>query len=233
MFLVSAFLIGILGSMHCVGMCGPIAAVLPYRDSNNVRTAVNMLLYHAGRIFMYALLGGLIGLLGKGVFLAGWQRGFSIGAGIALLLIAIFSLRAESWFTSLPVMRNVFGFVKNRMITLLRKGERKSIAAIGMLNGLLPCGLVYLAITGAVATGDVWKGMAYMTLFGAGTIPLLMTASFAGALFPLKIRRTFRRAVPLLLVAFAILLISRAVQFDIPPGFSFWEATENQPMCHD
>lgn len=232
MFLWTALIVGIVGSMHCIGMCGPIAAVLPYQSESRWRTALNVLKYHAGRTLTYALLGGIIGLLGRGVFIAGWQRGFSIAAGVFLLLLAVFSIRIESRIVSLPGIRNLFTYVKTRMTLLLKKGSSQSMLTIGMLNGLLPCGLVYLAITGAVSTGSIWKSMAYMALFGTGTIPLLLTTSLAGALFSARIRNTLRRAVPVLLVAFAILLIFRGVNFHIPAGFSFWEALENQPMCH-
>jgi len=232
MFLWTAFVIGIVGSMHCIGMCGPIAAVLPYQAETRWQTALNMLKYHMGRIVTYAIVGGFIGILGRGVFIAGWQRGFSVATGIVLLLFAVFSIRVESRIVSLPFLNKWFALVRNRLGLLLGQAQHRSLILIGILNGLLPCGLVYLAITGAVSTGSIGKAMAYMVLFGAGTIPLLMVTSILGTLAGMKIRHVLRRVVPVFLVLFAILLIFRGVNFNLPPSFNFWEAMENQPMCH-
>ncbi len=188
--------------------------------------------YHLGRVITYAILGGLIGLLGRGLFLAGLQRSFSIGAGILLLIMAVFSLKASSSLVSIPVVNRAFFWVKSMMGRLLKNKSPSSILYIGMLNGLLPCGLVYMAIVGAVSTGAVIKGMGYMALFGLGTVPLVLVASVVGTFAGIRLRNTLRKLVPVLLVAFAVLLIMRGLNFDLPANFSFWESTENQLMCN-
>ena len=171
MFLWTAFMVGLVGSLHCVGMCGPIAMALPYQGRNKLTTAVNVIQYNAGRVITYALLGGLIGLLGEGLFLAGMQRAFSVGAGVLLLLAAILSLHLTSNFIRVPGINRMFFWLKSTLGRLINSGSSRSLLVIGMLNGLLPCGLVYLAIVGAMAAGSVIKGMSYMALFGIGTIP--------------------------------------------------------------
>lgn len=232
MYLWTAFTIGLIGSLHCVGMCGPIALAMPYQAGNKWTTGLNILQYHLGRTLTYALLGGLIGLLGKGLFLAGLQKAFSIGAGVLLLVAAIYSIRAANNLIAIPLVNNLFFKLKLTLGRLLRERKASSLVLIGMLNGLLPCGLVYLAIVGAVSTGAVLSGMGYMALFGLGTVPLLLAASFAGTFASIRLRNTLRKLVPVFLVAFALLLILRGLNFDVPVNFSFWEATENQPMCH-
>ena len=232
MYLWTAFTIGLVGSLHCLGMCGPIALAMPYQARTKIGTALNVARYHLGRIITYALLGGLIGLIGKGIFLAGLQQAFSVAAGVLLLIAAIYSWRVTSNLVSIPVVNRMFFSLKSRMGKLLKSDSASSLVFIGMLNGLLPCGLVYLAIVGAVSTGTIAKGMGYMALFGFGTVPLLLAASFAGTMMNLKLRNTLKRLVPVFLVAFAVLLIMRGLNFDVPANFSFWEATENQPMCH-
>lgn len=231
MYLWTAFTIGIVGSLHCLGMCGPIAMAIPYQAKNKWLTAINIMQYHLGRVITYAILGGLIGLLGRGIFLAGMQKSFSVGAGIFLLIMAVFSLKLSSNLVSIPVVNRVFFWVKSAMGNLLKNKSPSSILFIGMLNGLLPCGLVYMAIVGALSTGEVVKGMGYMALFGLGTVPLVLLASVAGTFASLRLRNTLRKLVPVFLVAFAVLLIMRGLNFDLPANFSFWEATENQQMC--
>ena len=232
MYLWTAFMIGLVGSLHCIGMCGPIALALPYQGRNRWATGLNIFQYQAGRILTYALLGGIIGLAGKGLYLAGLQQIFSIVAGVILLIAAIYSIRATGRLMQIPVVNRAFFWLKSTLGRLLNERKASSLWLIGMLNGLLPCGLVYLAIVGAVSTGAVVKGMGYMALFGLGTVPLLMGFSLAGSVAGTKFRSTLRKLVPVFLVAFAVLLIMRGFNFDVPANFSFWEATENQPMCH-
>jgi len=205
---------------------------LALQAKNKWLTALNIMQYHLGRVITYAILGGLIGLLGRGLFLAGLQRSFSIGAGILLLIMAVFSLKASSSLVSIPVVNRAFFWVKSMMGRLLKNKSPSSILYIGMLNGLLPCGLVYMAIVGAVSTGAVIKGMGYMALFGLGTVPLVLVASVVGTFAGIRLRNTLRKLVPVLLVAFAVLLIMRGLNFDLPANFSFWESTENQLMCN-
>lgn len=232
MFLWTALIVGIVGSLHCIGMCGPLAAALPYSGTTRWSTTMNMLQYHMGRIFTYAMLGGLIGLIGRGVFLAGWQRGFSIVAGIILLILAISSQRPERGIMRIPGLRSLFTVIKDAISALLRSTGRSSFVLIGMINGLLPCGLVYLAITGAMATGSIGKSMIYMAMFGLGTVPLMLLTALAGTIVGIQMRRSLQRIVPVFLVLFGMMLIFRGVNFNIPAGFSFWEALVNQPMCH-
>ena len=225
-------MIGIVGSLHCLGMCGPIAMALPYQDKTPIRTGINIMQYHLGRIATYAILGGFIGLIGKGIYLAGMQRAFSITAGVILLIAAIMSLKFMNRFVSIAIVDRFFQRLKTAMAVQLQKRSSSSIFTIGLLNGLLPCGLVYMAIVGAVSTGSALSGMAYMALFGAGTVPLVLAASLAGTFASLKLRNTLRKMVPLFLFGFAVLFIMRGLNFDVPLQFSFWESTLNQPMCH-
>jgi sulfite exporter TauE/SafE len=228
----SAFTIGLLGSLHCIGMCGPIALALPYQGSNRWRAAGNVLLYNTGRIATYSLLGLVIGLLGRGLFLAGFQTYVSIGLGLLLLAVGFFSINVEAKLLRLPALARLNEWVKVRLAAMLRRHNRRSLLLIGMLNGLLPCGLVYMAVAGAVATGGMIEGLAFMALFGAGTIPLMMATALAGQFIDLRLRNHLRRAVPVFLIAFGILFIARGLQFNIPDGFRFWENLQQIPMCH-
>ncbi len=232
MELWTALTIGLVGSLHCVGMCGPIALALPYQGRERWRAASNVLLYNLGRVVTYSLLGAVIGLFGKGLFLAGFQRQVSIGLGIALLLIAVFSINVESRLLRLPAMQRLNAWVKGQLGRLLRHSGPGALFGIGLLNGLLPCGLVYVAVVGAVTTGGVPHAMAYMGLFGLGTIPLMLATAMAGQFINLQWRSRLRKLLPVFLVGFALLFLFRGFNFDVPIELRFWQEKDNIPMCH-
>ena len=231
MALWTAFTIGLLGSLHCVGMCGPIALSLPYQGSRRWHAALNVLLYNVGRVVTYGLLGMAVGLVGRGFFLAGFQSYVSIGLGIVLLAIALFSINVESRLLRIPAMQQLNEWVKKRLGRLLRQRGPGKLFLIGLLNGLLPCGLVYMAIVGALATGNIWGSALYMALFGAGTIPLMLGTALAGQFIKMQWRARLRRLIPVFLVAFAVLFILRGLNFDVPTGLQFWNDMQNAPMC--
>ena len=227
----TAFTIGLLGSLHCVGMCGPIALSLPYQGQQPWRSAANVMLYNMGRVITYTVLGTLIGIAGRGFFLAGAQSYISIGLGIFLLVVALFSIDVESRLLRIPFMQQLNTWVKLQLGKLL-KGGRNRLFTIGLLNGLLPCGLVYVAIVGAVSTGVVWESAAYMAAFGLGTVPLMLATALAGQFISMKWRVRLRKLLPVFLVAFALLFIFRGLNFDVPIAFRFWEDMQDAPVCH-
>ena len=118
------------------------------------------------------------------------------------------------------------------MAKLLREAKRSTLFSLGMLNGLLPCGLVYMAIVGAVSTGSIWQGSAYMALFGLGTLPLMLSTALLGQFVPLRWRNQMRKLIPVFLVAFAILFLARGMNFIMPDEVRFWEIGNEVPMCH-
>lgn len=232
MFLWTAFTIGLFGSLHCIGMCGPIALSLPYGGAGRLAAAGNGLLYNLGRTFTYVLIGSLFGLLGKGIFLAGYQSALSISMGVLMLILAFFSTDLESRIARLSFLQKPLFRLKSALGNLIRAKSHTSFLGIGMLNGLLPCGLVYMAVVGAVSTGSVWKGAAYMGLFGLGTIPLMLFTSLAGNWIGVQVRRRIRAVLPFMLALIAVLLIFRGLNFDLPRGLELWEDAADVPMCH-
>lgn len=218
MELWTAFLIGFIGSFHCVGMCGPIALSLPYQDVTKVKTASNVLLYNFGRITTYALIGLIFGLIGKSIALAGFQQGLSIAIGVLMLLAAFSIVNLERQLVKLPFLEVFFKKVKNRLAHLLNQENKKrsTLYAIGFFNGFLPCGLVYMAIVGAISTGDILSGSFYMAIFGIGTLPTMLSIALIGNLFSHKFRNNIKKVVPFLLFTFAVLFILRGLNLDIP-----------------
>lgn len=232
MALWTAFSIGLLGSLHCVGMCGPIALALPYSGDNKWDLLGRILLYQFGRVFTYAALGLAIGIIGKGVFLAGLQAQLSLVLGFLMLFAALFSINIESQMLRISFLLRLNNWTKQKIGNYLGKLGSRAFAVIGLLNGLLPCGLVYMAIVGALASETIWHSTAYMVLFGLGTIPLMLATSLAGQFIKLKWRNRIRQLIPVFLAVFALIFIFRGFNFDVPVNFSFWEKWQDAPLCH-
>jgi hypothetical protein len=205
MELWSAFFLGLVGSLHCAGMCGPLALALPISKGGRFTFVMGRTAYNLGRLLTYTLLGIAFGLLGKSFAVIGAQRWISIAAGVAILL-ALFASPRRS-FTA-PLFQLV-ARLKAALGNLLERRSISSLAVVGTLNGLLPCGLVYVACAGAATTGGLLAGAEYMFLFGLGTVPVMLAAS-------LLVRIRFQRLVPVCLFAVGTLLILRGLSLGIP-----------------
>ncbi len=230
--LYTAFIMGLFGSLHCVGMCGPIALALPVQTESRVTMVLKLMLYNLGRTVTYVFLGVLIGLLGEGLFLAGMQKWLSIALGISLLVIVIFSINVENRLLKSPFWGRAFLSVKVLLGKLLKSKSAPALFRTGIINGFLPCGLVYMAVVGAVSMGDLMDSAFYMLLFGLGTLPLMLLTAVTGQLAGLKWRNGMKKLFPVFVTAVALLLIYRGIRFDLPEGFSFWEMMQQMPMCH-
>lgn len=224
----TAFTIGLLGSTHCVGMCGPIAIALPYPGQSRWQRTASMLLYNFGRISTYIGLGLIFGLFGKGISLAGGQSILSIVLGIILLAMALFSIDMESKIFSIPIWHQLIFKLKMALGTALKKQGAMALYSVGLLNGLLPCGMVYIAIFGALAAGSLINGMWYMFWFGLGTLPLMLLVSIAGSWTRYPIKKYLNRLFPVVLAGFGILLILRGLEVDLPRSL---EILQDIPMC--
>ncbi len=216
MYILTAFTLGLIGSLHCAGMCGPIAIALPLEKESRVRMINGGLLYNAGRILTYGVLGILFGLLGRGIKLAGLQQWASIGIGIVMIVSVLFpvvfrqTIRIERLFTGYG-NRLTGSFRK-----LFKRHSMQSLFVIGLLNGLLPCGLVYVAMAGAINTNDVWRGVVFMLVFGLGTVPMLLGISLAGNVISLGLKKRLNRVIPVFIVILGLLFILRGMSLGIP-----------------
>jgi sulfite exporter TauE/SafE len=220
MILWTAFMLGLAGSVHCVGMCGAIAVSLPYPTNNRWFAVQNAGLYNLGRISTYTFLGALLGVIGQGLHFIGIQQIFSIVLGVLLLLVVLFSINVEYHIIKMPFINRNYLFLKSKLGALLSKNnasnQKFSTFSVGLLNGFLPCGLVYMALAGAISQPTAWQGAAYMTIFGAGTFPLMFATAFFGRFVTGKWRKYFNAYARFALFAFAILFILRGMNLGIP-----------------
>lgn len=211
----AGFLFGLLGSFHCVGMCGAIALALPAGAAGG-RYVGGRVLYNLGRLTTYATLGAGAGLLGHSLRLAGAQQSLSIASGVLILLLVAVPERYTGPLARRLGLGRSLGWVKATLGRLFQQSSLPALYATGVLNGLLPCGLVYLALAGALSAPGVAGAAAYMAFFGLGTLPLMLSLSLSGQLVPLVWRGRMRRAVPYTAAALAVLFIVRGLGLGIP-----------------
>lgn len=215
MFFPVALSLGLLGSFHCVGMCGPIALALPLNRKNYLTMTTGGLAYNLGRVFTYSLIGLVFGLIGQGLFIAGYQNFLSVILGVFLLvslIVGTLTLRSK---TNSYAFRIVNG-IKARFIPLFQKKSTGALFLIGSLNGLLPCGFVYLGLAGAMALGDAFKGSMFMVGFGLGTIPAMLAVNLLGGIIGTKLRNSIRKLSPVVIGLMAVILILRGLNLGIP-----------------
>ena len=215
----AGFLFGLLGSFHCVGMCGAIALALPggaAAATSPLRYAGGRLLYNLGRVTTYATLGAGAGLVGQGLRLAGVQQGLSIASGVLILLLVAVPERYTSRLAGWLGLNRPLAWVKNTLGRLFQQLTLPALYATGVLNGLLPCGLVYLALAGALSAPGVAGAAAYMACFGLGTLPLMFGLSLSGWLVPLQWRTRLRQTVPYAASLLAVMFIVRGLGLGIP-----------------
>lgn len=213
---LAALTLGFLGSFHCIGMCGPIAMALPLDRTSLFTKVTGSLAYNSGRMITYALFGGLFGLIGQSIAIAGYLQILSITLGAAILIMVLLPGSLAGKMRVTRFIYSYVGKVKSRLAKLFRKSSYSSLFFIGSLNGLLPCGLVYLGVAGAIATGSSLSGSLFMAAFGLGTLPAMLGASLAGSWISVGVRSKMRKAVPVFIGIMAAMLILRGMNLGIP-----------------
>lgn len=216
MELWTAFTLGLLGSLHCIGMCGPIVLALPIGTQARWSFVLSRLLYNFGRVITYSAMGLAAGWIGRVIILSGYQNVLSITLGILILLILFLPSKFASKIIRFKFYHNFIARVKIFWADLMRKSSHSSLLVIGILNGFLPCGLVYMALAGAATTGTVLNGFLYMMLFGIGTIPVMFAMTFLGKFVGIGVKRFFNKLIPVAGVLLAVIIIMRGLSLGIP-----------------
>lgn len=229
---LAAISLGLLGSFHCIGMCGPIALALPVHQYSPLKKYLGIFLYNLGRVTTYTFLGVVFGLLGQSFFLGGFQQILSITIGVLLLLSVILTnVKSLNSAKSLGFIYAFINSVKIQLGNLFNKKGLHFLFFIGLLNGLLPCGLVYLGIAGAIASGHFLKGAEFMFYFGIGTVPVMYAVAFLGQFITVKYRNHIRQAMPYVVSVMAVLLIVRGLNLGIPYLSPQFEKESNKVTC--
>lgn len=215
--IISALSLGFVSSFHCVGMCGPIALALPVYDiKGTAGKTLAVVLYHTGRIVTYALLGLIFGLLGRQLYIAGLQQWFSIVAG-AIILLVIIQQQFLRKYAAPGLAQKLFYKIQGYIRYVWGKTTLFKFIFIGMLNGLLPCGMVYFALAATLSLSTVQQSVLFMAVFGAGTLPLMAGVHFFGVKYlSIGARNKLRKAVPVFMASVGLLLILRGLNLGIP-----------------
>lgn len=233
-FLWAALSLGFLGSFHCVGMCGPIALAVPINRSNGINRILGALAYNLGRVFTYGAFGFVFGLLGKGFILAGYQQAMSVVLGVAILSMLFFPQKLAAKWSMTKVISPIISKVKSSLGHFIKEKGYAALFTVGVLNGFLPCGLVYLAVAGAIASGSALNGSLFMMLFGLGTLPAMLFVTVLSNSLGLSVRNRIRRVVPVFVGLMACVLILRGLNLGIPyvsPELSKNDCTQHT-CCH-
>jgi sulfite exporter TauE/SafE len=232
--LYSAFILGLVSSFHCIGMCGPIAMMLPVDHQNEAKKVTQIVTYHLGRLTAYAAIGLIFGLLGRGFFLAGLQQNISIFIGVAMITIVLTPEKVFSKYNFSKPVYKIISKIKSSLGNQFKNRSYKSLFTIGLLNGFLPCGMVYVALFGAIAMQSAGFGVLYMLLFGLGTMPLMTIVVYIHSLIKLPFRNKIQKAIPYVAVIIGILFILRGLGLGIPyvspSNMSLF--VQGTPNCH-
>lgn len=226
---------GFLGSVHCVGMCGPIALALPVTKGGRLRILGGRIFYNLGRVVTYMIFGAAAGVVGEMINVVELSQVLSIVLGAIILLAVVLPSRIINKIVPGDLVGRAWTKLNKPFASLMKKRSMSSMLLIGFLNGFLPCGFVYMALAGAVATGDLLSSTVYMGLFGLGTAPIMFATSLFGPMLGQRVRNTINRLIPVGAAVLAILLILRGLSLGIPyvsPNLSHTPMAQETTCCH-
>ncbi|MCL6294364.1 sulfite exporter TauE/SafE family protein [Jejuia spongiicola] len=212
----SAIILGLLGSFHCIGMCGPIAFMLPVDRSNSTKKIIQISIYHFGRLLAYSIIGLIFGFVGKSLYIFGLQQQLSIIIGVIMIVVILTPLHIFNKYNFSKPIYKIISKVKSALGKALKKKTSDTFLTIGFLNGFLPCGLVYMAVFASITTANAFQGSLYMLLFGIGTIPLMTSAIYLGKFLNATIKQRIQKAIPVFVVVIGLLFIIRGLGLGIP-----------------
>ena len=224
----AAFLVGLLGSTHCIGMCGGIVGALTLGLDGSVRTSrwrlpAFLLSYNSGRILSNTIAGGITGFLGGQLVKLEWGIDFPLGGIIAGLFMMALGLYLTCWWQLLTVLERSGAHLWKRIEPLGRRllpvNSLLQAYALGMLWGWLPCGLVYTALAWSLTTADAGHGALLMLGFGLGTLPMLLLMGGAAEQLSRFVRSPQVRKIA------GLIIISLGV-------YMLWSAFQGGPHIH-
>ena len=232
--LYTAVIFGLISSFHCIGMCGPIAMMLPVDRNNQSKRILQLITYHLGRVIAYSSLGLLFGFLGKGFFLAGIQQQLSITMGVLMIVFVLVPEKVLAKYNFSKPVHQLISKVKSSLGKQFKNKSFKSFFTIGLLNGYLPCGMVYVALFGALAMPNLELSVLYMVLFGMGTIPMMSLVVLVTNFVSIPFRNYIQKAIPIIAICIGVLFIIRGLGLNIPyvSPSTMNLFIQSEPHCH-
>lgn len=215
-FIISAIGLGFASGFHCIGMCGPIALSMGLTKNQKANFYLQNITYQFGRILTYSFLGAVLGIIGQSFELAGFQKYLTVSVGILLIIMAVSSFGGKDFASKIPFVSKILLKVKMQLGKILQRPDYKSRFATGILNGFLPCGMVYMALTASLAAGGIWQSSGFMLLFGLGTFPFMFAVVFLGNFITTAFRVKILRVIPVMMICLGGLFILRGLELGIP-----------------
>ncbi len=210
------FLMGLLGSVHCIGMCGPLMMALPISHKSSFQKIAALFLYYLGKIASYALLGLLFGLFGSQFPIFGLQKHISIVIGVTMLMYVAYVFVLKPKHIQLGIFDGLYNSILIILSRLFKSKHTGAYLFIGILNGFLPCGMIYMALSSAMATQSIVSGGLLMAFFGLGTVPALLMVALGGQFIGYAFRRKLQKFLPVFIFGMGVLLILRGLNLGIP-----------------
>jgi len=214
--IISAIGLGFASGFHCIGMCGPIALSMGLTKNQKANFYIQNLTYQFGRILTYSFLGAVLGIIGQSFELAGFQKYLTVLVGILLIIMAIFSFGGKDFAAKIPFVSRGLLKVKMKLGKILQRPDYKSRFATGILNGLLPCGMVYMALTASLAAGGIWQSSLFMFLFGLGTFPFMFAVVYLANFITTAFRVRILKVIPVMMIILGGLFVLRGLELGIP-----------------
>lgn len=215
-FIISALGLGFASGFHCIGMCGPIALSMSLTKNQKANFYLQNITYQFGRILTYSFLGAVLGIIGQSFELAGFQKYLTVSVGVLLIIMAISSFGGKDFAAKIPFVSKALLKVKMQLGKILQRPDYKSRFATGILNGFLPCGMVYMALTASLAAGGIWQSSVFMLLFGLGTFPFMFAVVFLGNFITTTFRVKILRVIPVMMIVLGGLFVLRGLELGIP-----------------
>lgn len=204
--LFSALILGFAGSLHCVGMCSPLLISI---TSLRKHAILHRIVYNLGRVLTYGILGSLVTLFGSMIIFPQFQTAISFALGLALVVLGA----AEITTLKIPVVTGLVlrltGFIKKKYATFLYRKSTLSVFAMGMLNGVLPCGLTYIALTYCLTTQNFYESIAFMLMFGVGTLPAMIGGSSVIIFLVKRLSLKISNLTTITVISLGIMLLAR------------------------
>lgn len=211
----TAFTLGLLSSLHCVGMCGPLALALPLDRTSKNKTYLGIILYHLGKMSSYIILGGIVGVFGKHIPLAESQQRLSIAAGVFIIVFALYPLLFKKSSKIQSFVYKSMQPIQKQLAKRLKTKRQSTLFQIGILNGFLPCAMIYMALVGALATGSFSSSILFMVAFTFGTLPAMLGLQIFGASVGNSLRFKIQKLMPVFILAIGIFFILRGMGLGI------------------
>jgi sulfite exporter TauE/SafE len=230
--LLAALSMGFMGSFHCVGMCGPLVLSMPFQHLSGMNKVLGIVLYNLGRVLSYASLGMVLGLIGSQFKLFGIQQYVSIIIGVLIIAMACMMIIGKRINQSFTILNRWHTWVIQSIAQAYKQKGIMTFFTIGLLNGLLPCGLVYVALASAAALGHVYQSAFVMLMFGLGTIPMMLVVCWSAGFISMTWRQWIRKVSPYIIMLMGVLLLLRGLNLNIKYISPQMKAETQKVSCH-